>query len=112
MSAANGALDHVKSLLAPTPPNDWVSAAVISKGEYGVPAGLRTKLQGIKSYFDPASGKITGLDYNLWVEFTMTKDEVVATLKYTLDQRLKGNRAPMIFGRERRFTDRDRDLAW
>jgi malate dehydrogenase len=40
MSAANGALDHVKSLLEPTPPNDWVSAAVISKGEYGVPPGL------------------------------------------------------------------------
>jgi malate dehydrogenase len=40
MSAANGALDHVKSLLTPTPANDWVSAAVISKGEYGVPAGL------------------------------------------------------------------------
>ena len=40
MSAANGALDHVKSLLQPTPANDWVSAAVISQGEYGVPAGL------------------------------------------------------------------------
>ena len=40
MSAANGALDHVKSLLTPTPANDWVSAAVVSKGEYGVPAGL------------------------------------------------------------------------
>ena len=40
LSAANGALDHVKSLLHPTPANDWVSAAVISKGEYGVPAGL------------------------------------------------------------------------
>src|SRR5258708_1273964 len=40
LSAANGALDHVKSLLQPTPTNDWVSAAVISKGEYGVPAGL------------------------------------------------------------------------
>jgi malate dehydrogenase len=40
MSAANAALDHVKSLLTPTPPGDWVSAAVISKGEYGVPAGL------------------------------------------------------------------------
>ena len=40
LSAANGALDHVKSLLQPTPGNDWVSAAVISKGEYGVPAGL------------------------------------------------------------------------
>jgi malate dehydrogenase len=40
LSAANGALDHVKSLLQPTPANDWVSAAVVSKGQYGVPAGL------------------------------------------------------------------------
>ena len=40
LSAANGALDHVKSMLAPTPAGDWVSAALISKGEYGVPAGL------------------------------------------------------------------------
>jgi malate dehydrogenase len=39
-SAANGAIDHVKSLLKPTPENDWVSAATVSKGEYGVPAGL------------------------------------------------------------------------
>ena len=40
LSAANGALDHVKSWLKPTPANDWVSMAVVSKGEYGVPAGL------------------------------------------------------------------------
>jgi malate dehydrogenase len=40
LSAANGALDHVKSLLAPTPANDWVSAAVVSRGEYNVPKGL------------------------------------------------------------------------
>src|SRR5262245_60801471 len=40
LSAANGAIDHVKSLVSPTPSNDWVSAALISKGEYGVPAGL------------------------------------------------------------------------
>lgn len=40
LSAANGALDHVKSLLQTTPANDWVSAAVISNGEYGVPKGL------------------------------------------------------------------------
>jgi malate dehydrogenase len=40
MSAANGAIDHVKSWLKATSANDWVSAAVISKGEYGVPAGL------------------------------------------------------------------------
>src|SRR5207302_326519 len=60
MSAANGALDHAKSWHIPTPPRvlltggvqglllgaqpqpggDWVSAATVSKGEYGVPAGL------------------------------------------------------------------------
>jgi len=40
MSAANGAIDHVKSLLTPTAAGDWVSAAVVSKGEYGVPPGL------------------------------------------------------------------------
>jgi malate dehydrogenase len=40
LSAGNGALDHVKSLLVPTPADDWVSAAVVSKGDYGVPAGL------------------------------------------------------------------------
>jgi malate dehydrogenase len=40
LSAANGALDHLKGLLHPTPANDWISAAVISKGEYGVPPGL------------------------------------------------------------------------
>ena len=40
LSAANGALDHVKSLLTPTPSDDWASMGVVSKGEYGVPAGL------------------------------------------------------------------------
>ncbi len=40
LSAANGALDHVKAWLHPTPPQDWVSVATVSKGEYGVPAGM------------------------------------------------------------------------
>src|SRR5262249_61476659 len=40
LSAANGTIDHVKSLLTPTPANDWLSYATVSKGEYGVPAGL------------------------------------------------------------------------
>src|SRR5205823_7782384 len=40
LSAANGAIDHVKSLLQGTPANDWVSMATVSRGEYGVPAGL------------------------------------------------------------------------
>jgi malate dehydrogenase len=40
MSAANGAIDHVKSLVHGTPSGDWTSSAVVSRGEYGVPAGL------------------------------------------------------------------------
>lgn len=40
MSAASGALDHVKSMLQPTPAQDWVSAAIVSSGQYSVPTGL------------------------------------------------------------------------
>jgi malate dehydrogenase len=40
MSAANGVIDHVKSLLHPTPADDWISAAVLSEGQYGVSRGL------------------------------------------------------------------------
>src|SRR3954451_18608728 len=40
MSAANGAIDHVKSWLTTTAANDWVSAGVVSRGEYAVPIGL------------------------------------------------------------------------
>ncbi|NBR04679.1 MAG: malate dehydrogenase [Planctomycetes bacterium] len=40
MSAANGAIDHVKSVIRGTPANDWVSMAVVSQGEYGVPKDL------------------------------------------------------------------------
>jgi malate dehydrogenase len=39
-SAANGAIDHVKSVIRGTPAGDWTSAAIVSKGEYGVPAGV------------------------------------------------------------------------
>lgn len=39
-SAANAAIDTIKSLLVPTPEGDWFSAAVVSDGSYGVPEGL------------------------------------------------------------------------
>jgi hypothetical protein len=66
--------------------------------KYGIDYSLRDKMQSVASWFDTTSGKITGLDYNLFVQFKMTKEEFLATMKYTLDQRLKGNRAPMTFG--------------
>jgi malate dehydrogenase len=39
-SAANAALDSVRSIAQPTPPGDWFSAGVVSNGTYGIPAGL------------------------------------------------------------------------
>ena len=39
-SAANAALDHVKSFLYPTKEGHWFSAAVSSDGSYGIEAGL------------------------------------------------------------------------
>ena len=40
-SAANAAIDSVASILQPTPPGDWVSLGMVSRGEYGVPEGLQ-----------------------------------------------------------------------
>ncbi len=39
-SAAQALVDHVRSLLTPTPAGDCFSAAVVSDGSYGVPKGL------------------------------------------------------------------------
>lgn len=39
-SAAQAVVDHVRALLARTADDDWFSAAVVSDGSYGVPAGL------------------------------------------------------------------------
>jgi len=39
-SAAQALIDHVKSLITPTPADDWFSAAVVSDGSYGVGKGL------------------------------------------------------------------------
>ena len=39
-SAANAAIDTVRSLITPTPEGDWHSVAVCSNGEYGIDTGL------------------------------------------------------------------------
>jgi malate dehydrogenase len=40
-SAAHAAIGSVNSVWQPTPAGDWHSLAVVSNGEYGVPAGLQ-----------------------------------------------------------------------
>ena len=39
-SAANAAIDHMRTWALGTPANDWVSMAIPSDGSYGVPEGL------------------------------------------------------------------------
>ena len=43
-SAANAALDTVKSLITPTPVGDWHSVAVCSDGSYGIAKGLMASM--------------------------------------------------------------------
>ena len=43
-SAANAAIDTVRSLITPTPEGDWHSVAVCSTGEYGIDAGLMASM--------------------------------------------------------------------
>ena len=76
--------------------------------EYGVPPGLRARLAKVQDYFDVVSGKITGADWNLWVEFGMSRAEFVATVNYTLDLRRQGNRAPfMLVAHSDLYSDQD-----
>ena len=71
--------------------------------EYGVAPGLR---QRIHEYirreggweWDVAAGKITGLDWNVLEMAGRDGAEFLAILKYSLDLRLDGNRAPFMLG--------------
>jgi malate dehydrogenase len=80
-SAANGAIDHAKTWGNATPANDWTSAATVSTGDYGVPAGL------VFGYPCRADGKgnfriVDGLKLD-----SFGKAKFDATLKELLDER-------------------------
>jgi hypothetical protein len=64
----------------------------------GVPPGLRDALKARQGYFDTTAGKISGMDWNLWCEFGMSPAEFLATIRYTVELRLSGNRAPLTIG--------------
>jgi len=64
----------------------------------GVAPGLRDALKARQGYFDTAAGKISGMDWNLWCEFGMSPAEFLATIRYTVELRLSGNRAPLAIG--------------
>ncbi len=76
----------------------------VDAGRYGIAPGLRQKLARLHpEYFDVTTGKITGFDWNLWVDFQTTPGEFSAILNHTLDLRRAGNRAPFLFGAHTAF---------
>ncbi len=64
--------------------------------QYNIEPGLWNRLVARISYL--TDYKVTGLDYNLWSLGGLNKTEMLGILKYNLDLRLKGNRAPFMFG--------------
>ncbi len=66
--------------------------------EYGCPAGFRGRMKDAQPFFDETTGKIAGLDWNIWYGFFMSKEDALAILKYSFDLHYRGNRSPFLFG--------------
>ncbi|HXI60599.1 MAG TPA: hypothetical protein VNO55_31275 [Polyangia bacterium] len=69
---------------------------------YGFTAGLRDRIAALgvlpyPSLYEPATGKLAGLDYTILIDAMLSPEEMLAVLKYTLDLHLQGNRSPLIF---------------
>ncbi len=65
---------------------------------YGIPEGLRKKIKEKGIWFDADSGKLPGVDYNLFFIFRLTREEVLAILEYSFDLHYNGNRSPFSLG--------------
>jgi malate dehydrogenase len=77
-SAANAAIDSVRSVWEPTPGDDWHSLAVASRGEYGAPEGLQF---GYPVRSNGSSWQIVdGLEHDAFARerLKITTDELVA----------------------------------
>ncbi|MCB0171020.1 MAG: malate dehydrogenase, partial [Anaerolineae bacterium] len=80
-SAANGAIDHVKSMVNKTPEGHWFSAAVPSDGSYGIAEGI------IFSYPVTSDGQgnysiVQGLSLSDWA-----KEKIAVTEAELRDER-------------------------
>ena len=72
-SAANAAVDHIRSWSLGTAEGDWVSMAVVSDGSYGVPEGLISSFPCVCK--DGKYSIVQGLDIN---EFSRGKSDASA----------------------------------
>lgn len=66
--------------------------------QYGVKKGLREKFRGLVGSFSTNSGKVNGLDWNLWADYQVNKEEFIAITTYSFDLHYQLSKAPFIFG--------------
>jgi malate dehydrogenase len=72
-SAANAAIDHVHDWVLGTPAGDWVSMAIPSEGDYGVPEGIISSFPVTTS--DGSYEVVSGLELN---EFSRARIDATA----------------------------------
>jgi malate dehydrogenase len=79
-SAANAAIDHIRTWVSGTPADDWVSMGVPSDGSYGIPEGI------LFGYPVKCSGGkyeiVKGLEHS-----DFAKSKIAATHKELLEER-------------------------
>ena len=80
-SAANAALDTVKSLITPTPEGDWHSVAICSDGSYGIAKGIMASMP-IRTKADGSWEIVQGVPVS---EFSQSK--IDATINELLEER-------------------------
>jgi malate dehydrogenase len=80
-SAANAAMDTVKSLINPTRTGDWHSVAVCSDGSYGIPKGIMASMP-IRAKHDGSWEIVQGVPVN---EFSQGK--IDATINELLEEK-------------------------
>jgi len=80
-SAANAALDTVKSLITPTPKGDWHSVAVCSDGSYGIEPGLISSMP-IRTKEDGTWEVVQGLTIDAF-----SRQKIDATIAELKDER-------------------------
>jgi hypothetical protein len=82
------------------PPTTLVVPPDSAAAQYAFTAGLRSRIPAVMPYpslYEPATGKLAGLDYTILIDAKCTPAEMLAILKYNLDLHLGGNRAPLVF---------------
>ncbi|MDP3850582.1 MAG: malate dehydrogenase [Luteolibacter sp.] len=80
-SAANAALDSMKSLITPTPTGDWHSVAVCSDGSYGIEKGLIASMP-IRTLSDGNWEVVQGLPID-----TFSQEKIDLTIKELKEER-------------------------